>query len=85
MSKNPILFVPMLLLAGCIHQSPAPVSPASDAAAAARARYSAIQHAQKPVPATHRYEQLPLLRPARTEDGILRAASTEYLRLPLAP
>ncbi len=85
MSKTQILFVPVLLLAGCIHPSPAQVSPAANAAAAARARYRAIQYAQKPAPAARRFEKLPLLRPAHTEDGILRAASTEYLRLPLAP
>lgn len=84
MSKN-LLLIPVLLLAGCIHPSPAPVTPAAVAAEAARARYRALQLAQKPAPAVPHYELLPLFRPARTEDGVQRAASTEYLRLPLAP
>lgn len=59
---------------------------APDAAAgAARARYRAIQAAQKPVPVSTRYEVIPLERPERTEDGIIRTPFTDYVRIPRVP
>lgn len=54
-------------------------------AEAARARYRAIQAAQKPVPVSTRYEVVPLERPERTEDGIIRTPSTDYVRIPRVP
>lgn len=50
---------------------------------AARARYWALQDAQKPAPATRRLEWLPLTLPERTEHGVIRLPSTELI--PLAP
>lgn len=73
----------LLILTGCV--SPAKFSPITVAAAEeAKARYRAIQEAQKPPPPAD-FEILPLMRPERTEDGITRAPSTDYVRIPRIP
>jgi hypothetical protein len=57
----------------------------NDGAEAARARYRAIQAAQKPLPVSTRYEVVPLERPERTEDGIIRTPASDYIRIPRVP
>ncbi len=77
----------LVLLAGCATTRPPVTSDLAEraAAAAAQARYRAIQAAQQAAPVISDGELLPLTRPARTEDGIILHASTYHLRLPRTP
>jgi hypothetical protein len=78
--------VGLLFSAGCAStrkESPADATERADAAAA-QARFAALQASQRAVPATD-FELLPLARPERTEDGIIRTPSTEYIRIPRLP
>ena len=54
-------------------------------AEAIRSRYWATQTAEKPMPTNERFELLPLAVPERTENGVIRTPSTEFLRLPHLP
>jgi len=86
------LLLPSLLIvvfAGCA--SPARERDAAVRAAervraeAAKNRYLALQAAQKPKSVTDRFELLPLRLPERTEDGVIRTPSIEFIRIPLTP
>ncbi len=80
------LFSMLLVLSGCMSAQHGGSRTAPDPAAeAARARYRAIQAAQKPGPVSTDYEVVPLVRPERTEDGIIRNATTDYVRIPRIP
>lgn len=54
-------------------------------AESAQSRYWALQAEQKPKPVTDRFELLPLRLPERTEDGVIRTPSVEFIRIPLTP
>jgi len=75
-----------LLLTGCAAPDLKRVAtPATTARAeAGRERYWAEQRTQQPDPAPA-FEWLELRRPEHTEDGVLRAATVEYLRIPRSP
>ncbi len=75
-----------LLLTGCAAPDLKRVAnPATTAhAEAGRERYWAEQRAQRPEPAPDD-EWLELRRPEHTEDGIIRPAAVEYLRIPRSP
>lgn len=72
-----------LLLAGCA-SAPKSVEDTTSAQAA-KARYWAIQAAQKPAPASSDFELLPIARPERTEGGVLLNPTTDYLRVRRIP
>lgn len=76
--------VALLTFSGCAttRRPSATDDTARAAATAAKARYWALQAAQKPTPVSSDFELLPLARPERTEDGILRTPSTDFIRIP---
>lgn len=75
-------FLPLslLLCAGCAH----PEMPEVAVNQAVKARYWAIQDAQRQAPPPP-VVRLRLRRPARTEDGALRVPSTDEVLLPRTP
>ena len=77
----------LLTFSGCatIRKPSAANEAARTASAAAKARYWALQAAQKPTPVSSDFELLPLARPERTENGILRTPSTDFIRIPRLP
>ncbi|MDP3070017.1 MAG: hypothetical protein Q8N18_06985 [Opitutaceae bacterium] len=79
--------VALLALSGCAtaHQSSAIKDAERAASTAAKARYWALQAEQKPTPVSSDFEFLPLARPERTEDGILRTPSMDFIRVPRLP
>jgi len=83
--RLPLLSV-LLVLSGCMSAQHGGGRTGPDPTAeAARARYRAIQAAQKPAPVPTDYEIVPLVRPERTEGGIIRNATTDYVRIPRIP
>ncbi|WP_145928676.1 hypothetical protein OH491_01500 [Termitidicoccus mucosus] len=74
----------ILLLVGCA-SAPKPSAPESPTAQAAKARYWAIQAAQKPAPVSSEFELLPIVRPERTVDGVIVNPSTDYLPIRRIP
>jgi len=84
--RLPLLSCLLVVLSGCTSAPHGANRTAPDRAAeAARARYRAIQAAQKPAPVSSHYEVVPLVRPERIEDGIIRNATTDYVRIPRTP
>ncbi len=80
--RLPLLSCLLVLASGCTSAPRGANRVVPDPAAeAARARYRAIQAAQKPAPVSTDYEVVPLERPERTEDGIIRNATTDYVRI----
>jgi hypothetical protein len=79
--------VGLLFNAGCASTRTVPVAEAAERAeaAAAQARFAAVQASQRAAMPTSDFELLPLARPERTEDGIIRTPSTDYLRIPRLP
>lgn len=79
--------VGILVTGGCVSTRRDPVAEAAERAdaTAAQARFAAIQASQKPTGRMSDIELLPLSRPGRTEDGIIRTPSTEYVRIPRLP
>jgi hypothetical protein len=80
--RLPLFSLLLLGASGCASTRRGAALPSLDSAAeAARARYRAIQAAQKPAPVSTTYEVVPLARPERTEDGIIRNPTTDYVRI----
>jgi hypothetical protein len=79
--------VGLLFTAGCASTRKDPVAEAAERAnaAAAQARFAALQASQRAAVPTSDFELLPLARPERTEDGIIRTPSTDYVRIPRLP
>ena len=79
--------VGLLFAAGCASNRKAPVAEAAERAeaAAAQARFAAVQASQRAAVPTSDFELLPLTRPERTEDGLIRTPSTDYIRIPRRP
>jgi hypothetical protein len=84
---RPLLFASLIVLTGCSTGARKGTTPtAADLAGlAARERYRAIQDAHRPAPPPGEFELIPIRRPERSEDGILRIESIEHLRVPRIP
>lgn len=77
---RPWLLLSLLGLTGCIHR-PEPADPVDQAV---KARYWAIQEAQR-VRTESPARRLPLRKPERIEQGARRVPSTEEIILPHSP
>lgn len=82
-----LTLVTLLLLSGCVawptssHSNVEPSAEERFAADAVRARYRAIVDAQQPKPASSDSEIVTITRPARSEDGVIREATMEEIRV----
>ena len=85
MRTLPLLLASVSLLTGCATPRVAHGDVVGAQRAAAQARYWAIQDAHQPAAPAGEFELLPINRPARTENGIMREASTETIRVPRHP
>lgn len=77
----------LLFTSGCASTRKHPETATSEHAdaAAARARFAARQAAQRPALPSGDFELLPITRPERTTDGIIRTPSMDYIRIPRLP
>ena len=85
MRTLPFLLASISLLTGCATPRVALGDAALAQRAAAQSRYWAIQDAHQTAAPAGEFELLSLTRPARTENGIMREASTETIRVPRHP
>ena len=82
-----LLLVPLLLLSGCAAwptgraREVAPSAEERAAGEAVRARYRAIQEAQRPKPAPSDTEIVTITRPTSSENGVIREATVEEVRV----